>query len=696
MMRWHVPRLAALLVVAMLGLACGEADWRADDAPAQARNAIKAAAGGRQGLAVWESRRPSGTDALKYRIWKRHLDGSGLAMVSGAADQAGYAHLGPRISPDGRFLVFAGKRWNSGKDPAVTTIWDGEYVTPPFDAWIADIDPRTFAVGPPRELTALRGQVGTGGEDRIFVWKDATTLHVNLPEQRAIFEFDVVAGKLGRKVVDRVQGEAQLSPSGNFVFRAAGSGAAWARTEGQPPYSMPVLARLPGCQVTFCALDSFFVWTADATKGPSIFTIAGGKQEQLPMRRLIPGKDLREFYFPTLSHDGTLFMVGASEGDGSHAFGDYELWLFPFDPKGIRLAGAPANISLNPRSRHPGADPTAGHALDRWPDVWVRSADAAPAAVAKGAARPGGPLDGLASTVLPDMVKRLQAANGFQPVMDSLQQVAAGRDAAKAAEAQRILDHLAAWGTRALARARQAEAIDAAEADAVYRELVQRLAHAEPGKAAAARLAELAGDRAYQDELKAAPLLAALQQQAAALPAAADGSRNAADPAFAKANRGALEAIAAAALRLVTAHPGSRAASGARALTAGLGLEVAYPSSADRIIAEVEAVVARTSDAAPLLVNRQYPEGLVATEYRIERVVSGSLAATRLIAYQLARRGPELLPCARYRPGDRVRLVLGDWSAQTAYHQHQIADDLADPETPYWVFLSAALPQPSR
>ena len=100
-------------------------------------------AAGRRGYVVWESRRPSGTLNLKYRVWKRNLDGSGLAMISGAPGEPNYAHLGPRISPDGRHVVFAGSRWNSARDPGTKTLWDDEYVAAPFDAWVIDVDPVT-------------------------------------------------------------------------------------------------------------------------------------------------------------------------------------------------------------------------------------------------------------------------------------------------------------------------------------------------------------------------------------------------------------------------------------------------------------------------------------------------------------------------------------------------------------------------
>jgi hypothetical protein len=196
-----------------------------DGATAADLEAMRAFAAGRRGFVVWESRRPSGTRNLKYRVWKRNLDGSGLAMISGAPGEANYAHLGPRISPDGHRIVFAGKRWNSSRDPATTTLWDDSYATAPFDAWIIEVDPVTLATGEPRELIALRGRVGTAGEDHVFEWKDADTLLVSIPDGHGVFEYDVRTDALGQKLVGDVPFEAQVSPGGRFVFSSAGAGA---------------------------------------------------------------------------------------------------------------------------------------------------------------------------------------------------------------------------------------------------------------------------------------------------------------------------------------------------------------------------------------------------------------------------------------------------------------------------------------
>jgi hypothetical protein len=83
-------------------------------------------------------------------------------------------------------------------------------------------------------------------------------------------------------------------------------------------------------------------------------------------------------------------------------------------------------------------------------------------------------------------------------------------------------------------------------------------------------------------------------------------------------------------------------------------------------VAVVDAVVTRTSDARRLLRDGQYPEGLVCTEYKVDRVLAGHVAGERLITLQLARKGDALLEPSYFRPGDVKRLRLAAWEAQTA------------------------------
>ena len=245
---------AVILSISVTWLAAGGAHAAdafkvVDRASKKAKTAMAAFARGRKGYVVWESRRPSGTDNLKYRIWKRDLDGTGLSIISGSADVANYAHLGPRVSPDGRHVVFAGKRWNSQYDRATRTIFNGCYATPPFDVWVVPIDTSTLKAGKPRELKEMRGRAGTSFEDHFFEWKDNETVYVSIPRQQGIFEVNIKTGRIGRQVVSGVRRQAILSPSGKILI----SGGQFAPTK--PSGSGPAAAgtfktlRPSGCQV---------------------------------------------------------------------------------------------------------------------------------------------------------------------------------------------------------------------------------------------------------------------------------------------------------------------------------------------------------------------------------------------------------------------------------------------------------------
>jgi hypothetical protein len=60
-----------------------------------------------------------------------------------------------------------------------------------------------------------------------------------------------------------------------------------------------------------------------------------------------------------------------------------------------------------------------------------------------------------------------------------------------------------------------------------------------------------------------------------------------------------------------------------------------------------------------------------------------------LITLPLARKGDALLEPSYFRPGDVKRLRLAAWEAQTAYQQHQIADDINDVDSPVYFVLRA-------
>ena len=395
----------------------GSRPVEADQATAADIAKMREFAAGRAGYVVWESRRPSGTPELKYRIWKRNLDGSGLAMLSGQRSRNTYAHLGPRISPDGRFVVYAGRRWNSDEGEAgVETLLGGAYVTGPFDAWVVEVDPATGRPGERRELRALRGLLGTAGADRFFVWKDRRTVYVNIPTQKGIYEVDIVEGTIGVKVVENVDGQFLLSPSGRWLFRAVQGGVAVVGLTETLTAQTPGKAReLPGCQGVMTSLDDTLIWmrlpgrasVLDLSGTLGREKAAGRELSLLEATRRVHGP-YHYAYFPSLSRDGGVVACGVSRFPPSvtgaksyhcwlrhsHKGADYEIFLYELDAKTGDVAGAPVRYSFNDHSSYPelvrGPVPEGelrlGHVLDRFPDVWIgrSSGDASDAAAEPG------------------------------------------------------------------------------------------------------------------------------------------------------------------------------------------------------------------------------------------------------------------------------------------------------------------------
>lgn len=352
-----------------------------DRASDEALAEMKQCAAGRKGYVVWESRRPSGSPALKYRIWKRNLDGSGLAMISGRPHVGGYSHLGPKISPDGRYVVFAGIRWKGGQDKQARTILGADYVAGPWDAWVVEIDPDTLKGGKPRELTELRGRVGGAGEDHFFEWKDAATIYVYIKERSAVHEVDVRTGRIG-KLAARVHSEKIVSSGGKYIFRSQGGGAGYAPIvigkDGKPTEGP--FFKTGGCQSNISSDDTLFLWASRPGQISSLDLRNNHRRVLTLVEQTIPA-NYNYMYFPAIAQDMSYIAVGGGD-EHSHSYADYEIFLVHWGRDKHRPLSAPVRYTFNDRAAYPGADPKAGHALDRWPSVWAHNPDFVKAAPA--------------------------------------------------------------------------------------------------------------------------------------------------------------------------------------------------------------------------------------------------------------------------------------------------------------------------
>jgi len=609
-----------------------------DRAGPTARAEMRAFAAGRVGYVVWESRRPSGTRQLKYRIWKRNLDGSGLTMISGQESQPGYAHLGPRISPDGRFVVFAGRRWNSeSASSEADVIYGGAYVAGPFDVWVIEIDPSTLKAGVPRELLSLRGLVGTAGQDRFFVWKDARTLCVSIPAHKGIFEVDVVSDRIGVKVVHDVEGRQLLAPSGRWLFSASpGAVALTDLTDGPHGRAPGETRRFPGCQAIAAGRGEALVWVREPGKLAALdlrvpsaaADLADGKP--LSLTRAVRDKHgpYHYCYFPALGRGRNVLAFGASRfppslcGETfrpwlrhSHKSADYEIFLAAVDPKTLAVVGDAVRYSFNDHSAYPWLvrrdipeeELRRGQVLDRFPDVWIRES-------------------GDAAVRAPDRTP--------------------------------------------LEQARDLETVNPKAAVAAYERLAKESGDEAARRSAGARARDLRNDPRFRRELAAWEILERVRR------AAASGGRP------------ALRTIRAGYAGLKASYPDTRAMLEARGVVHRLGVAVPRETAASReVVAVVDAVAANVSKPKTLREIYPYTQALMAVEFEVRKVRSGDVGSRAIVVVMRAMADGKPLPAASLRSGAVRRLRLARWEAQKHLEGLPLADDVLDLDATYYFAL---------
>lgn len=617
-------------------------------------------AAGRTGYVVWESRRPSGTQELKYRIWKRNLDGTGLAMVSGQRHRRGYAHLGPRISPDGRRVIYAGRHWNSGeRRGGAQALLGGAYVAGPFDAWIVEVDPVTGEPGQPRELVAVRGLLGSAGADRFFVWKDCRTVYVNIPSQEGIFEFDVVSGNILRKVVEGVDGQFLLSASGKWLFRGVPGGVAVVSLVDTLTAQKPGKARpLPGCQGVMASADDVLIWMRSPGRASTLDLRTG---EAATPRTLSLRESTRRVYgpyhygyFPSLSRDGGIVACGVSRFPPSatgaksyqcwlrhsHKSADYEIFLYALDKGTGNVTGPPVRYSFNDHSMYPSlmrgdvpeSELRRGQVLDRFPDVWTDS-----------------------------------------PAANSSDNAADIREA----------------GEAALARARALETIEPGTVLRVYDAAATEFAGQAAGRRARERAAALRADPAFRREAAAWVVFERMRSIEKKLSAALGPGpeRGQLQDTCAK----ELGGIRAGHAELLANHPGTRAMLDARQLVRRWNIHVPLETEASRqVVAVVEAVAVNVSTPKTLKEIYPYTQAFVTAEFEVRETISGSVEGKRFVAVLMSMDDGEDLPAASLKPGAVLRLRLGSWASQKHLQNHALADDILELDAAYYFVFQAS------
>jgi hypothetical protein len=280
------------------------------------------------GFVVWESNRGGA-----YRIWRQELSQGGRPTQI-SPEEPGRDHCCAKLSPDGRRLVYLSLPGGSRK-----------YRPDPGVLHLADADG-----GRDRVLVPAARHYG---EHRAAVWWGVDEL-VHLDGEGRTIRRVLSTGASSTLAAPAANGEGWLvAPGGRFA-----SGSTPTFSELVPGRGVLERPSMGGCQPTYSADGARAVWSAGAG-GPidaidlatrRSWTVLAKNDPHLP-------RDRRYAYFPMLSSDSKLLVLGASNGEHDHFRADYDIVVVEVDPE--TLAVASDGRILAP---HPG--------VDRFPDVF--------------------------------------------------------------------------------------------------------------------------------------------------------------------------------------------------------------------------------------------------------------------------------------------------------------------------------------
>jgi uncharacterized protein (TIRG00374 family) len=286
-------------------------------------DALKPVLGGRSGFIVWSSNRAGNHD-----IWKMDLQTGKLRQLT----RDPHVDYFPRISPDGKRIVFARSR----------ETWVPQRNETPWDAWILDLD--------------------SDREAKIAEFANAPTW---LDNDTICFQ------RRGTQVVSRV-----VSSGAEEVLVEAGHGeilpGALLETPSYNPASRQLVTTIRGAARTTALIDERnharlvddgcqIHWTPD---GRNLLDVNHGKmhtgfwlidpQNMKPTLLFDSPTEWSHEYFPKLSPDSKFLVYGASTGAHEHDSADYEIFLWK--------VGSPMESAVR-LTYHTGND--------CWPDVWL-------------------------------------------------------------------------------------------------------------------------------------------------------------------------------------------------------------------------------------------------------------------------------------------------------------------------------------
>ena len=335
--------LGALLAISGAYLIPTPARAEADptDAPEYWKPAQQELARLGDGFLVWESKRTG-----PWRLWTIRLDGTGLHQLS--ADEPDRDHLCPKISPDGKKVVYL----SCAKD---TASWGGGDTQTNQPLHLINLETKEDKIIVPQAFKYA------GGWDRAITWFNNDELAYISAEDGDTYQLDLRTGKSTR-LIKRVSAG---SPS--WLPNSRKTSAVWAFNTFSPydPASQMVnpSPHLGGCMPYFTQDGQWGFWES-AMGGPiGIYRISSGIVSHSLGREMMPSPHRDYIYFPMVSADNRLMAVGAAPHDklvggyGGYVESDYEIFVAPLDPKNLRVIGRPIRYTFEPH-------------CDRFPDVW--------------------------------------------------------------------------------------------------------------------------------------------------------------------------------------------------------------------------------------------------------------------------------------------------------------------------------------
>ncbi|MEN8713077.1 MAG: hypothetical protein ABF326_12885 [Arenicellales bacterium] len=278
-----------------------------------------------QGFIVWSSNRSGNHDILKMKLPEREI--SSLTKHPNA-------EYFPRISPDGRYVVFARaqKEWVPHRNMAL------------WDIILLDLESGE------ERLLAKNGNTPTWSTDGSKVYY-----------QRKVTAFAEVDIKTGREQILFASGKGDVKKS--VALQTPGYSTKTNKMAVTLRHGQRMIALLDlngklkeisdGCQLTWSKNSDFLYYVDHGGKMKNAFYLYDPQKEKSTKWLDLPGEYSHE-YFPKLSNDEKYLVLGASKGGHEHDSADYEIFLWQ--------VGTAADTATR-LTFHTGND--------NWPDIYL-------------------------------------------------------------------------------------------------------------------------------------------------------------------------------------------------------------------------------------------------------------------------------------------------------------------------------------